>query len=65
MARQAKRRYGDGAVFERADGRWVARVELGVTADGKRVNEKTLKRHLDGQCLCPPESPHRGVYRAS
>jgi hypothetical protein len=41
---------------------WIARI---VTADGKRVNEKTLKRHLDGQCLCPPETPHKGAYRGA
>jgi len=41
---------------------WIARI---VTADGKRLNEKTLKRHLEGQCLCPEGNPHKGAYRAS
>ena len=41
---------------------WIARV---VTADGKKLNEKTLKRHLDGQCQCPDESTHKGAYRVA
>lgn len=41
---------------------WIARV---VAADGKLVNEKTLKRHLDGNCNCPAETLHKGVYRVA
>ena len=41
---------------------WISRV---VTADGKHLNEKTLKRHLDGQCKCPDETPHKGAYRGA
>lgn len=38
---------------------WIARV---MTADGRHMNEKTLKRHLDGHCKCPEKTPHRGAY---
>jgi len=38
---------------------WIARV---ASADGKPLNEKTLKRHLDGDCCCPAGTPHKGAY---
>jgi hypothetical protein len=41
---------------------WISRV---VTADGKHLNEKTLKRHLDGHCKCPETAPHKGAYRGA
>ena len=41
---------------------WISRV---VTADGKHLNEKTLKRHLDGQCKCPDDTAHKGTYRGA
>jgi len=41
---------------------WIARV---VSADGKFVNEKTLKRHLDGECCCPAETSYKGAYRVA
>lgn len=41
---------------------WIARV---ATADGKPLNEKTLKRHLDGDCCCPAGTPHKGAYRVA
>ena len=40
---------------------WIARV---VSADGRPLNEKTVKRHLDGHCKCPVTSLHRGAYGA-
>ena len=41
---------------------WISRV---VTADGKHLNEKTLKRHLDGQCKCPETAELKGAYRGA
>jgi hypothetical protein len=41
---------------------WIARV---ASADGKSLNEKTLKRHLDGDCCCPAGTPHKGAYRVA
>jgi integrase len=32
----ARRGHGEGAIFKAADGRWVARVDLGFGSDGKR-----------------------------
>jgi len=41
---------------------WIARV---CTAAGLSLNGKTLKLHLDGECSCPSEITHRGVYRVA
>lgn len=41
---------------------WIARI---IRADGKILNEKTLKRHLDGVCLCPVDTILRGAYRGT
>jgi hypothetical protein len=41
---------------------WIARV---IAADGKLINEKTLKRHLDGNCQCPATMLHKGAYRVA
>lgn len=49
-------------VKERKPAGWIARV---VKADGKHLNEKTLKRHLDGQCNCPSGTTLKGAYSES
>jgi len=36
MANRGRRTYGDGSLFQRADGYWVARLELGWDANGNR-----------------------------
>ncbi|MDN7120252.1 tyrosine-type recombinase/integrase family protein [Nocardioides sp. ChNu-153] len=36
MSRKKPQAYGDGSVYQRADGRWVATIEAGYTASGKR-----------------------------
>lgn len=36
MAATSRRDYGSGSVYQRSDGRWVAAIEAGWTADGKR-----------------------------
>ena len=39
---------------------WIARV---IAVDGNHlINEKTLKRHLDGICPCPDGTEHKGLY---
>jgi hypothetical protein len=47
-------------IQDRKPAGWISRV---VKADGKQLNEKTLKRHLDGQCNCPDETKMKGIYR--
>lgn len=37
-ANRKRRGRGEGAIFQRADGRWVAQVTLGYNAKGRRVN---------------------------
>lgn len=34
MGKRNRRQYGEGSLFQRGDGRWVARVHLGYKADG-------------------------------
>ena len=41
---------------------FIARV---VKADGRFLHEKTMKRHLDGQCHCPDKTKFKGVYNVS
>jgi len=54
----ARRDYGSGSVYQRKDGRWVATVEAGWTADGKRKRtvltaktEPQVKRKLRDHLL--------------
>lgn len=37
MASKARRAHGEGSLFKRKDGYWVARIELGWDANGKRL----------------------------
>ena len=41
---------------------WIARV---LISDGIPCGEKTVKRHLDGLCNCPPETKWKGAYSVS
>jgi len=41
MAKEKRRGHGEGAIYQRADGRWVARV---VLPDGKRKSYYTKTR---------------------
>lgn len=40
MSAQRRRDHGDGSVFERSDGRWVAMLDLGRRPDGRRHRVK-------------------------
>jgi integrase len=46
----ARRGHGEGAVFKRSDGQWVARVERGRDANGNRVRQ-TLYAHTKPELL--------------
>jgi hypothetical protein len=50
----------DEWVSEKKPAGWISRV---VKAGGLFINEKTLKRHLDGVCHCPEGTAQRGVYQ--
>lgn len=52
----------DRWVSERRTASWITRI---ANADGLRLNEKTVKKHLEGLCMCPPSARHRGVYGGS
>ena len=52
----------DSWVNEQKPSGWIARV---ISADGVAINEKTVKKHLDGACCCPSENQLRGAYRVS
>lgn len=42
---------------------WMARV---IIADGhKVVSDKSVKRHIDGICVCPDGTEYKGAYVAS
>ena len=51
-----------GWIADRKPAGWISRV---ITADGRNLNEKTLKRHLDGLCHCPDGTDHKGAYRVA
>jgi hypothetical protein len=40
----ARRGAGEGAVFQRSDGYWVGRVELGRSPTGRRLRAQVVRR---------------------
>lgn len=48
MARRARRMAGEGGLYERADGMWVASLDLGVTSDGRRRRWTAKSRTMEG-----------------
>jgi len=38
---------------------WIARV---ASSDGKRLNDKTLSRHLKDGCGCPAKTKYKDSY---
>ena len=48
MAKRARRMAGEGALYERADGMWVASLDLGTTPDGRRRRWTAKSRTQQG-----------------
>lgn len=48
MGRTARRQTGDGALYQRADGMWIAAVDLGWTPEGKRRRKVVSSRTQAG-----------------
>jgi integrase len=48
MGKQGRRTYGDGALFQRSNGIWVVRLELGRDANGKRERWEASSKTQSG-----------------
>jgi integrase len=48
MAARGRRTYGDGSLFQRSDGYWVARLELGWDHQGKRKRWQGVSKTQSG-----------------
>lgn len=48
MAKTTRRQAGDGSLYQRSDGLWVASIDLGWTADGKRRRKAVSSRTQAG-----------------
>lgn len=50
---------------------WVGEIQtphwifVACSVAGVRVAEKTLRKHLQGYCHCPPGTELKGVYRVA
>jgi hypothetical protein len=50
MAKRARRSPGEGALYQRGDGMWIATVDLGWGADGKRKRKTvSARKYADAQ----------------
>ena len=46
-------------IAEGKAGNWISRV---LRIEGLVVNDKTVRRHLEGICQCPDNAEFRGAY---
>lgn len=58
--RSTRRTKGDGALYQRADGRWCAAVDLGWTSEGKR-RRKVVTARTQAECLAKLREVRRTV----
>jgi hypothetical protein len=45
----AKRKYGDGSIFQRKDGRWEGRIVIGYNEKGNPIT-KNVTAKTQGEC---------------
>lgn len=42
-----KRQNGEGTIYQRSDGLWIAEITLSYTEDGKRIKKRLSSKNLD------------------
>jgi integrase len=65
--KQRRRGRGEGSIFQRPDGRWVATISLGIGADGKRKRRTiygATKRHVQDELTKLQSSKMTGTLSA-
>ena len=45
----AKRKYGDGSIFQRKDGRWEGRIVIGYNEKGNPITKNVMAK-TQGEC---------------
>lgn len=58
---KTRRDYGEGSLYQRSDGRWMASIEAGTHPSGTRRRVTVSSKGCPGGC--PPRCPHRAEIK--